>query len=122
MGRKCCVPGCRSGYPVGDKVAIFKGPTDRDLQIKWEWAIKRKDYKVSESSHVCEKHFFPDDLLYLKGPTKSKQKENLPNKNEREENELHLKRRRLKAGAIPNFVSGMYKWIPPKSFITLYNS
>ena len=114
MGKKCCVPGCRSGYPDGDKVAIFKGPTDRDLQIKWEWPIKRKDSKVSESSHVCEKHFFPD--------TKSKQKENLPNKNESEENELHSKTPRLKAGAIPNFVSGMYKWIPPKSFMILYNS
>jgi hypothetical protein len=46
MGRKCCIPTCRSGYAGEDKnipVSFFKFPVENYLKEKWVRAIPRKD-------------------------------------------------------------------------------
>jgi hypothetical protein len=93
MGRKCCVPKCTSDYLNDEKVVIFKGPSER--KFKWELAIKRKDYKVSETSYVCEKHFDPDDIVFSKWLRKS------------DETKVLSKRPRLKPGAVPKILPGI---------------
>ncbi len=106
MGSKCCVPKCTSDYLNDEKVVLFKGPSERKLLIKWELAIKRKDYKVSDTSYVCEKHFDPDDIVYSKGLRKSNGKENSTVETISDETKVLSKRPRLKPGAVPKILPG----------------
>ena len=45
MGRKCCVPGCKSGYgTVGNgAVMIHRFPQDENLRKTWIRAIPRDE-------------------------------------------------------------------------------
>ena len=68
MPTHCCVPECtKKGYREedGSKVSYFQFPTDNMLKKKWIHAIRRdegKDFKISESTKVCSRHFRKEDL------------------------------------------------------------
>ena len=59
----CCVPECiKKGYREedGSKVSYFQFPIKKMLKKKWIQAIRRdegKDFKISESTKVCSRHF-----------------------------------------------------------------
>jgi len=66
MPTHCCVPECtKKGYREedGSKVSYFQFPTENMLKKKS--AIRRdegKDFKISESTRVCSRHFRKEDL------------------------------------------------------------
>ena len=60
MVYSCCVPGCKTGYKsrkTTTKIAVFQFPKDESLRKQWIKAIPRKNWKLSDSHRVCEKHF-----------------------------------------------------------------
>ena len=69
MPFKCCVPECYGNYDdtkhrIGEKVSVFKFPDDpADLGAKWIRMIPRKDYAITKSTAVCEKHFAPKFIV-----------------------------------------------------------
>ena len=69
MPFKCCVPECYGNYDdtkhrIGEKVSVFKFPDDpADLGAKWIRMIPRKDYAITKSTAVCEKHFAPEIIV-----------------------------------------------------------
>ena len=70
MGRKCVVPGCKSGYECNkdeDKengTILHSFPTSSIMKRKWYLAIPRKDWEISANSVVCSLHFHNEDYLY----------------------------------------------------------
>ena len=72
MGRKCCVPGCKSGYysvpEPKPNISFLSFPNDPDLRNKWLLAIGRPDYDARTYSSVCSLHFKDSDFqLVSKG-------------------------------------------------------
>ena len=67
MGRKCFVQNCKTGYDTcGEKLSLFRVPNCQDrgeLIKKWQFAIPRRDRKLSLKDYVCEKHFQPGDII-----------------------------------------------------------
>ena len=72
MGRKCTAPGCNSGYDNNsEKLHVFLVPKDPKEIERWQKAILRDDIKLKYGHVVCEKHFFPEDIIWMaevKGP------------------------------------------------------
>ena len=68
MPTHCCVPECtKKGYREddGSKVSYFKFPSENILKKKWIHAIRRdkgNDFKITESTKVCSRHFRKEDL------------------------------------------------------------
>ena len=68
MPTHCCVPGCtKKGYREehGSKVSYFQFPREKIVKKKWIQAIRRdegKDFKISDSTKVCSRHFRNEDL------------------------------------------------------------
>ena len=68
MPTHCCVPGCtKEGYREehGSKVSYFQFPREKIVKKKWIQAIRRdegKDFKISDSTKVCSRHFRNEDL------------------------------------------------------------
>lgn len=60
MGRKCSVFNCRSGYD-GEKVTVYKFPTDEDERQQWISCIPNKFTKVTKYMGVCALHW-PSDV------------------------------------------------------------
>ena len=62
MGRKCCVPNCKSGYtsqPKEDCVTYHK------FRVEWKDKIHRGgDWDITNHSFICSKHFQDSDLVY----------------------------------------------------------
>ena len=63
MGKKCCVPNCRSGYAENkkaglewQKVSIFSFPQDVKMCRKWARAIPRGNWNPVTNSGVCQLH------------------------------------------------------------------
>ena len=64
----CCVPECnQKGYKdeKNDKISYFNFPTDKTRRKQWLHAIRRdvgKDFRVTEKTKVCSRHFRSSDL------------------------------------------------------------
>ena len=84
MGRKCCVPNCRSGYLVKNdssseekrKLAVFSLPKHEDIRRKWIRPIPRDNWEPSTNSGVCQHHFKPGDFVFNRTATNEKCKKN----------------------------------------------
>ena len=62
MGYSCCVPGCKYNYTKDKpKVTVFKFPRIEELRQKWLQNIRRKFYRISQSTRVCIKYFKDKD-------------------------------------------------------------
>ncbi|KAH6920264.1 hypothetical protein HPB50_028748 [Hyalomma asiaticum] len=66
----CSAPGCRSGYASAAANPghpgprhFFKPPKDPDLLKAWQYAIPRKNFKVTPKTYVCDIHFDPVDII-----------------------------------------------------------
>ena len=88
MGRKCCVPKCRSGYSLTksntndekQSISVFSFPENQELRRKWMRAIPRDNWELTSNSGVCKQPFKPDDLALERTDTKmngEKRKKNL---------------------------------------------
>jgi hypothetical protein len=68
MPQNCCVPGCtKKVYEEGGvKISFHKFPEDEELFRKWIVAIRRdigKEFKVTEHTRVCSRHFKSRDYV-----------------------------------------------------------
>ena len=70
MGRKCCVPGCRTNYEDESKFSVFTFPKDDDLKRKWLRQIPR-ELEVTKQTVVCELHFLKEFVLREDAITRS---------------------------------------------------
>jgi hypothetical protein len=62
MGRKCVVPGCKSGYKSEkNQLSVFFIPKAK-LE-EWQKRIPRNDRNLTEKDVVCEKHFMPEYVI-----------------------------------------------------------
>lgn len=59
MAEKCCVPGCKT--KKSEKVTFFPVPVNTIMRKAWENRISGK--KLSDSDHVCAKHFLMKDVF-----------------------------------------------------------
>ena len=63
-----CVPECnQKGYKdeKNERISYFNFPTDKTRRKKWLHAIRRdegKDFRVTETTKVCSRHFRSSDL------------------------------------------------------------
>ena len=57
MGRKCCVPLCRSKYDLNDKTPTFRLPHDVTEKQRWLKAIPREYTPDTKNTVVCERHW-----------------------------------------------------------------
>jgi hypothetical protein len=67
MGKKCCVPKCKSGYDSvtfepSIKISFHAFPPDSDLRSEWKLNISRPNWEPSPSSSVCSLHFHENDF------------------------------------------------------------
>ena len=68
MPMHCCVVECtKKGHweEDGSKVSYFQFLSENMLKKKWIHAIRRdggKNFKISESTKVCSRHFRKEDL------------------------------------------------------------
>lgn len=65
MLAKCCVPECKSNYKSSKDegyVSVFRFPTDEELRKHWIRSIPRSDWKPTDKSVVCIKHFEESDV------------------------------------------------------------
>ncbi|XP_067014179.2 uncharacterized protein [Anabrus simplex] len=92
MVLKCCVPKCKGNYDNDNKVHVFKFPKDEVMQQRWLRAIPRQDYRVTNYSVVCHRHFKASDVLWEVTATDSKTGKTLT---------ASLPRPRLSENAIP---------------------
>ena len=108
MGKKCCVPKCRSGYApikgelefdgekkVARKISVFSFPIEEDLLQRWVRSIPRDKWKPSSNSGVCELHFVAADIVSEREDS-----------NKRRGKKDDLKLRRLKSDAVPTIFNG----------------
>ena len=59
MGKKCCVPGCRSGYKGIDMTEI----TMHKFEERWKDYIRRGGkWQVTGNTHICSTHFVESDF------------------------------------------------------------
>lgn len=62
----CFIPGCKTGYRgqcCEEKISTFKVPRDVLEREKWAKNIPRYDRVLQERDCVCEKHFYPEDVI-----------------------------------------------------------
>ena len=104
MVNKCAAPKCEANYKKlktrnksgkEDRIKrnVYHFPTDPELRKKWKNAVRRKNWSPSKHSVLCEKHFLPSDF---KTERIDKNSSRIQNKGQK------LKRKELKAGAIPS--------------------
>ena len=65
----CCVTGCLSGRPSpeGEKVQVFKFPTDESMKKRWLKLIGKKN--VWPGAVICKKHFVSGYIIPQDKPT-----------------------------------------------------
>ena len=62
----CCVFNCTSGYPSNkEKVRLLSFPPKTSVKTRKAWieAVNRKDYNITTTSKICEKHFKATDFV-----------------------------------------------------------
>lgn len=67
MPFKCVVPGCRSNYSHVKgvrSVPMMRFPLNADMVEAWIKAIHRPGFTPTQHSHVCIKHFRPDEQIW----------------------------------------------------------
>ena len=105
MGRKCCVPKCKSGYasakPGSNKISFFSIPSDPDLKEKWKIRIQRPEWEPTPNSSICSLHFTENDIQINSIDSSSWRKKSRPNE----------KLQRLKL--FPDAVPSIFSYIPP---------
>ena len=110
MVNTCCVPGCKSGYRSvssdDTKPALFRFPKDEELLKKWIRAIPRKDWKPTNASRICEKHFHQDDLTMFSSDRRNDRK------NARKT--LTLRSLRVKPDAFPQLFPNLPAYLSSK--------
>lgn len=57
MPAHCCAYGCKNRQIPGVDLKFYRIPRDHHLRAKWVSAIKRDDWKPTEHSRICSKHF-----------------------------------------------------------------
>ena len=63
MGRKCIIPGCKSGYDSSsERVSLFGVPKDDELRAKWVSVIPTTKIPITGAHTICEKHFLDSDI------------------------------------------------------------
>ena len=74
MPYKCCVVGCNTGKNPSkvelndsdvESVAVFGFPDQEKNEDEWKaWVrfVNRKDFIVTKSSQICEKHFLKEHI------------------------------------------------------------
>ena len=66
MGYKCIAPGCNSGYDSNPgSFHFFLVPKDPAIIALWQRAILRDDIVLRYKHPVCEKHFYPEDIVWM---------------------------------------------------------
>ena len=91
MGRKCCVPNCKSGYQsqVKDTKTTF-----HKFWKEWENKIHRGGkWSMTTQSFICSKHFEENDFVYHTNDRNNRRKQKLQ--------EEKIKYRHVKKGAYP---------------------
>ncbi|XP_061669519.1 zinc finger protein 62 homolog isoform X2 [Syngnathoides biaculeatus] len=76
----CCVPLCHASARYNGVLSYFSFPADEEIRRRWTVAIRRDNYRVTNHSWVCSRHFQKEDV---RGPASEKG------------------RRGLKRGAVP---------------------
>ena len=105
MGKKCCVPGCKSGYdsikPVPKKTSFFIFPTDPELRNEWIRKIQRPDYEPTQNSTICSLHFKETDFQVYSQDLQVRRKES------------RLTEELLRKKLLPDAVPSIFSKFPP---------
>ena len=101
MGKKCCVPGCKSGYdsvkPEREKVSFFMFPMDTDIRNEWIQKIQRPDWEPTQNSTICSLHFKENDFQIYSQDLQTRRKESRLSE--------ELLRKKLLPHAVPSLFS-----------------
>ena len=104
MGRKCCVPNCKSAYksqPKEDCVTYHK------FRVEWKDKIHRGgDWNITNHSFICSKHFQDSDLVYDTLDSNNRRKRKLQKGD--------LKYRYVKENAFPTIFPNCPKYLSKK--------
>ena len=101
MPDKCIAPGCSTNkenkvLAKEDRISVFHFPKEndqtRELRKRWINAVPREDWKPSEYSRLCEKHFTESDFKKRRTDTNSTRKKL---------HEVDLLRKELTENAVP---------------------
>ena len=66
MGRKCIVPGWKSGYDNNSEhVSLFGVPKDDELRAKWVSVIPTTKIPITSAYIICKKYFLDSDIKHL---------------------------------------------------------
>ena len=107
MGKKCSVPGCKSGYasakPGINKISFFSFPSDPDLKEKWKIGIQRPEWEPFPNSTVCSLHFTMSDIQINSTDSSERRK--------RSRSSEKLLRLKLFPDAIPSILSNSHSSI-----------
>lgn len=84
MGKKCCVPKCKSGYDSvtfdpSIKISFHAFPPDSELRSEWKINISRPNWEPSPSSSVCSLHFHENDFQNSSTDGNKQRKDSRPN-------------------------------------------
>ena len=101
MGKKCCVPGCKSGYDSNKSesknISSFFFPTDPYLRNEWISKIPRVDWQPTHNSTICSLHFKETDFQIYSQDLQVRRKESRLTE--------ELLRKKLLPDAVPSIFS-----------------
>ena len=84
MPDRCVAPQCpsyeeRKILPKEKRISVFRFPNDndesREIRTRWINAVPRKNWKPSERSVLCEKHFIASDFKITRKDSNARRKE-----------------------------------------------
>ena len=53
----CCVPSCSASSRYNSIFSFHRFPQDATLRAKWVHKIRRAEFKVTQDTKVCNRHF-----------------------------------------------------------------